>query len=179
MSKVITFSRVFPVHHPKKGAPTYFVEALVNNFMSLGYCIEEIDELCHSNPPLYEDMKHHKRHTIRAGERFKEGDLFSPRVWSGSPYRSGQIKIAEDILIKKIYRFEIDACGIPSINGKYLYIDLDATFSDDKVDAYELLALNDGLELDDFIQWFKVHPKTKEHAFTGQIICWDDSVNYL
>lgn len=28
MSKVITFSRVFPAYHPKKGQPTYFIEKI-------------------------------------------------------------------------------------------------------------------------------------------------------
>ena len=30
MSRVMTFSRVFPSYHPRKGDPTYFVEAILN-----------------------------------------------------------------------------------------------------------------------------------------------------
>lgn len=172
MSKVITFSRVFPAHHPKKGEPTYFVEALVNNFLSLGYCIEEIDELCHSNPPLDEDMKLHKRHTIRAGERFKAGDLFSPRVWSGQPYRSGQIILSEDILIKKVWKVDID------IYGDNIYVKVPTGKKDEwyMLSAGEV-AENDGLDYWNLLSWFKVHPKTEINTFSGQIICWDDSVN--
>ncbi|MGL4598529.1 MAG: hypothetical protein ACRCYO_13510 [Bacteroidia bacterium] len=33
MAKVITFSRVFPAHHPKKGQPTHFVEKVWANLV--------------------------------------------------------------------------------------------------------------------------------------------------
>ena len=35
------------------------------------------------------------------------------------------------------------------------------------------IAKNDGLEVSDFLNWFK-HPSN----FSGQIICWSDSVEY-
>jgi hypothetical protein len=34
MSKVLTFSRVFPSYHPKAGHPTYFVEKMLQWYWS-------------------------------------------------------------------------------------------------------------------------------------------------
>lgn len=65
-----------------------------------------------------------KGHTVRAGHRFKPGDIVSLRVWGNDvnpksgrsgPYHSKQIIIAPDIQVKKTWDFEIDACGIYSI----------------------------------------------------------------
>jgi hypothetical protein len=42
MSKVITFSRVFPSYHPKKGQPTYFVEKLYKSFLEKESQIEQV-----------------------------------------------------------------------------------------------------------------------------------------
>lgn len=67
MSRVITFSRVFPSYHP----------------------------IIPSAP-------------VTAG---KVGDKFSPRVWSGKPYRSKMITIAPDIEVKQIWDFERDEDG--------------------------------------------------------------------
>lgn len=40
-----------------------------------------------------------KYHTIRAGNRFKKGDYFSPRIWTDKPYASKQYQFHPDILI--------------------------------------------------------------------------------
>ena len=129
MSKVITFSRVFPAYHPKKGQPTFFVEKIWQSFginplfpspslsihnTHLPYDIVHLvgDDLVY----LHEyDPKHH---TIRAGNRWKVGDKFSPRVWSGKPYNSKQIIIAPDIEIKKVWEFEINENGYWMPNAK-------------------------------------------------------------
>jgi len=81
MSKVITFSRVFPKYHPKAGQPTYFVEKILAKA---------------------------KVHTIRNGNRWKVGDKFSPRIWSDKPYKSKQIIFSTDIEIKKVFSFSKD-----------------------------------------------------------------------
>ena len=174
--RVITFSRQFPVSHPKKGEPTFFPESIING---LGLHVEYIqrqkfdwmsDFALSLNDPKF--------HTIRAGNRWKVGDWFSPRVWSGKPYASKQIQFASDIQIKKIWEFEF-------INSTY-----NGEFGHDKgrwflidnivISDYErgLLAKNDGLDEDDFIDWFKCHPKKKE-TFKGQILCWNENINYL
>ena len=175
MSRVLTFSRTFPAYHPKAGQPTNFVEQIYN---SLGMDFTNrrwIGMLNEINPDQKEilagfvfggiDYKVSgiKRHTIRSGNRWKVGDKFSPRVWSGKPYQSKQIIIAPDIEVKKFWDITI-------LNA--------ATFFDTKIEGenfnqWTLLAGNDGLSAVDFIDWFK-----KDNIFSGQIICWDESVIY-
>jgi hypothetical protein len=100
-----------------------------------------------------------KYHTIRAGNRWKVGETFSARIWSGKPYRSKQVEFAQ-LPIKKIWNIEFDENGVIAIDG--FYTDKD----------YEI-AMNDGLAEDDFYSWF---PMGK--PFKGQIICWNENVNY-
>jgi hypothetical protein len=163
MSRVITFSRVFPSYHPRKGEDTNFIRGLIISLKG-----KEVAALNFGFDPEKYIPKHH---TIRQGNRWKVGDKFSPRVWSGKPYYSKQITIAPDIEIKKVWDIEIcDWCAMPSfiegappkfltINGKICH-DL------------ELLAKNDGLSLIDLLYWFD------KPFFKGQIICWNEKINY-
>jgi len=170
MSKVITFSRHFQKSHPKAGQPTRFVEKLVESFNDLG-CYKEEEDIEDGDFSLYEMIIQfpdfnfqkeniwRKHHTIRGGNRFKVGDKFSPRVWSGKPYASKQIIISPDIEVKQTWEFSFD--------GDWFFLN--------KSIVYELklseIAGNDGLSLNDFKAWF---PK----PFVGQIICWSDDVCY-
>ena len=169
MSKVITFSRVFPAYHPKKGQPTHFVEKLWKSLGNLNYQwdlvkVLQVSDALNVKMPYSEfEPKHH---TIRAGNRWKVGDKFSPRVWSGKPYNSKQIIIAPDITIVSVQKIEMDLNGIFSVDGKYL----------DEIHFLEL-AKNDGLEFNDMINWFMPnYDKPKE--FKGQIICWNENIEY-
>lgn len=165
MSKVIMFSRYFPSYHPRKGEPTYFVEKIWN---SIAYKPEIYLE---QFPIPYDELgidfskiDQEKHHTIRGGHRFKVGDWFSPRVWSGKPYKSKQIVIAPDIQVKKAWDFELTLDDLFYI-GKDLY-----AYSSSH-DALEVLAANDGLSQVDLLNWFN---KPSE----GQIICWNESIEY-
>lgn len=179
MSRVITFSRTFPAYHPRKGESTYFVEKIHQWYwdsFDLPYyslnemlhqlnpklSIEEIDNFVDS---IDQEKGHtHKGHTIRAGNRWKVGDKFSPRVWSGKPYNSKQIIIAADIEIKKLWDIEIK-------DGVFFIGDHLATnYGNPKI---KLLANNDGLNHSELLDWFK-YPK----PFKGQIICWNENINY-
>ena len=164
MSKVITFSRYFPSYHPRKGEETFFVEKFWE-----GIGESYFDQYKEARLGNFEP----KYHTIRAGNRWKVGDKFSPRVWSGKPRRSKQIIIAPDIEIKKIWDFEMDECGIFSIDSKYLLYD----FLSSEMDPEIKLAKNDGLSQDDFFHWFMPN-FNKPKAFKGQIICWNENINY-
>ena len=96
MSKVITFCKEFPKTHCQSGNPTYFAEKLLK---SLG--IEFVEKEAVSIAAGFTDLRkdsindfgamkdiqiqriselHEKKHTIRKGHRFKEGDLFSPPI---------------------------------------------------------------------------------------------------
>lgn len=162
MSKVITFSRTFPAYHPKAGQYTHFVEQIWN---SLG--ASYFDQVKGIDLSLSEDRKKH--HTIRAGSRWKVGDKFSPRVWSGKPYRSKQIVIAPDIEVKKVWTFEMK-----QDDGMFVsvYVNGVKFNNPSTLDKLMILANNDGLNIKDMADWFESKP------FTGQIICWNESVNY-
>lgn len=172
MSRVITFSRVFPKYHPKAGQPTYFVEKLWTDL----FWQNIIDNRNMDEPLLEEEIKNFytktfegKGHTIRKGNRWKVGDWFSPRVWGNDinpksgksgPYQSKQIMLTPLIQVKKIWNIRINmAYEILEING-----------NDDTI--LENIALNDGLSIDDFLYWFG------KKDFYGQIICWNENICY-
>lgn len=163
--RVITFSRYFPVSHPKKGDTTFFPEKILISLGLNGQYISEgkFDWLNDFSMGL-DDPKHH---TIRAGNRWKVGDKFSPRIWSGKPYASKQIEFAPPIEIKKIWSFMMSPSGFIAVNGKPL-----------PTDKTEDLIKNDGLEWGDFFDWFEIGMK-KGEPFRGQILCWNESVEYL
>ncbi|HTJ52578.1 MAG TPA: hypothetical protein VL443_24150 [Cyclobacteriaceae bacterium] len=165
MSKVITFSQKFPSYHPRKGESTLFIEKI---YAGLADIIPDFKIPNNANDfwdwhEYYSAVP--KYHTIRAGHRWKEGDWFSPRIWSGRPYNSKQIILAPDIQLKKVWDFDISGEeGKTYIDGRSL--------TDRNLYIHEI-ANNDGLEVIDFKNWFK-HPKT----FSGQILCWHEKINY-
>ena len=164
MAKVITFSRTFPAYHPKSGESTNFVEKF---WESVGLPDKEY---CFNLPDEYQSFLRQdnnviwaKHHTIRSGNRWKKGDYFSPRVWSGKPYNSKMITIAPDILITDILDFKI-------LNG-LIFIDGESFNFGEKI-IYNI-AKNDGLNRIDLLDWFK-YPA----PFSGQIIIWNESIKY-
>lgn len=171
MSKVITFSRTFPAYHPKAGQPTYFVEKFwkslwdQNKAHDIHKFQEPYDEHFHPFGAGSTNVHQYpgKHHTIRAGSRWSAGEYFSPRVWSGKPYGSKQIKIADDTLVEKTFDFIIDPLTAKLlVNGKEI--------SQSQIME---LAINDGLLAPDLLAWFN-WPK----PISGQIICWNPNINY-
>lgn len=187
--RVITFSRSFPAYMDKAGQPTFFVEKFLNlqwpgwrdsTFLRLLLAVNDrkikegklkeqqvIDFYCSLNPSITEV----KMHTIRAGHRWKEGDVTHAAVWSGRPYHTPQIIFAPDIELKKVWDITVkkwaDDWRIDFAN----YSCPGVVFPD--YSMVHTLAKNDGLSTQDFLDWFKF-PK----PFDGQIICWDENVNY-
>lgn len=177
--KVLTCSRHFPKGHPKAGQPTYFVEKIWKSIW---------DDYPGASNPLYpyweqydqafplafndkENIHQHqpKHHTIRAGNRWKTGDMASLRIWSGVPRRSKQIEFAQ-VEVKKVWDIEIS-------DGNYSIdtIQIGSFIPDSEL---AVIANNDGLSVEDFWSWFNVHPKKKGDVFWGQIICWSDKIDY-
>lgn len=191
MSRVITFSRTFPSYHPRAGEPTYFVEKIYNWYFGSmknldnnpgDYVINNM--ITRLNPELYQvngvevfinslstGIDTWKNHTIRAGHRWKVGDWFSPRVCSGKPYHSKQIIIAPDIQIKKEWPIKIDLTD--QYEDVYYFNELGDSIPIDT----KKLSINDGLNEQDFYDWFDT-PKNRKEIFDGQIICWNEKIEY-
>lgn len=164
MAKVITFSRVYPAHHPRKGEPTFFVEKLIEGFKQLGLTIPK-NELV--TKPFIRSLNFEKFdpkwHTIREGQRFKAGDWFSPRCWEGKPYNSKQIILCEDVQVKKTWDFNLTKDTF-YINGNALH--------ENSWEYINQFIKNDGfINIGDFTHWFK-------EGFEGQIICWNEKIQY-
>jgi len=164
MSKVITFSRVFPKYHPKAGQPTYFVEKILAGLADSQPLWKMPNHFTEYDWHMYYNCAEAKVHTIRNGNRWKVGDKFSPRIWSDKPYKSKQIIFSTDIQIKKVFSFSKD------LISEHFYLNGIETHPDDLME----IAKNDGLELSDLLLWFQ-YPK----PFNGQIICWSEDVSYL
>src|ERR1043165_7088741 len=170
--RVLTFSTSFPKGHPKAGSHTFFVERILS-------CIHDgqivLDNICDDLKPFINDFEliatgMPKGHTIRAGSRWKAGDMASLRIWSGVPRRSKQIEFAQ-VEVKKVWPVEI------YIGNLIVEIRIDEMSQ--SLEQKEVIAKNDALELIDFVNWFKIPPKAKKGiAFTGQIITWSPSINY-
>ena len=141
--QILTFSRVFPASHSKAGQPTGFEEKL---------------------------RAGSKIHTIRADkkgvwkkaeEAISEGRKYlSARVWTGRPYNSEQREIMTTGRI-----------GLQSITMTYSVDDpLPEAWVDGKQVPVELLAKNDGLSGEDFVEWFFGTKLYSGNVFEGVII---------
>lgn len=159
--RVITFSRYFPKKHPREGQPTFFVEKIWAGLADITDRMQGSVDMDWYE--YYNGVP--KWHTIREGNRWKVGDFFSPRFWSGKPYRSKQSLITEPIEIKKIWDFKKDEHGFYFINGSSTSFNM------------EDVARNDGLSMQDFDAWFYFIGSSKK-GFNGQIICWNEKISY-
>jgi hypothetical protein len=178
--KVITFSRYFPKGHPREGQQTGFVEKIWRYFLDAN---APMFPYWMDRHPLNIDIRscydcNAKHHTIRAGTRWKEGEHFNPKVWSGRPYHSKQIAFAPPIKIEKVWNFSLypgEKELMFSINNNSWAVD----WREGIHWNYRIgeIARNDGLDVDDFMHWFIPSVK-KDGKFFGQIICWNPNIDY-
>ena len=171
--KDIKFSPFFQKTHPCAGQPTYFIEKIWRYLIDS--CTDPAEKkelqtisffyLNQFDRELWDvskiDSMSNKSHTIRKGHRFKAGEYFAPKVWTGKPYRSKTYQFAPAIEIKKVFDFKITNNQVLIDGMLYATLDLNR------------VAKNDGLRLCDFFDWFQF-PKD----FDGQIICWNDQISY-
>lgn len=140
---IITFSKAFPPGHSKVGQPTGFESKLKAGT---------------------------KIHTIRAdakgwwdkcAEAINSGRKYlSLREWVGRPYNSEQRILGER-----------DKIGLQTITMSYSSEDeLPQAWVDGKKVPVEQLAKNDGLAVEDFVEWFFSTPLYKSNTFEGKII---------
>lgn len=146
-------SRKYPAAHPKAGQDTYFEIKLQNGIK--GYASDML---------LYYDkdfniVSERKIHTIRTNytlwsERIKEVQagkaVISIRQWTGKPYQSKQQEIRkitkEDNPAVEFLRMDLNTeeCYVSDRKGHPFTKEIDI----------EQLAINDGLNVYDFIDWF-------------------------
>jgi hypothetical protein len=185
MAKVRTLSQKFMKGHPNEGEPTLFVEKVLNS-LGIDYFDGEYLAMLHNlnkgkedviditgfffSLGMFQDTGEEKLHTIRSGHHFKKGDMIQLAVWSGKPYASPQIKICPPLEVVQVYDFNIindidDLTWIDIRNKYYHRLDMDINQS-----VLPMVAQNDGLSTQEFLDWFQVGKK----EFKGQVICWKD-----
>lgn len=167
--KVITFSTEFPKWVDSTDRKTWFPEKIWANFP-----YEQIRPIWDKIPPEIRD-KHFslfayeqqikcdwlKGTTIRAGRRWKVGDKFSPRIWTGKPYNSMQFAFLPELTVLKVEIFERNNYGNFFLNGRFL--------GDYQIDK---IAEHDGLGPGPFRSWF-------HQEFSGQRITFGQAaLNY-
>lgn len=156
----IKFATVFPSRHPRAGEPTHFVEKIWEAVPGDNILYDAINyEVLRPYAESFQSKKMWtpKRTTIRAGHRWKKGDMFMPKIWTGIPYRSKPIAICEPLEVLDVEDFTIGMDGIYWLNDDILTLK-----------ELEDIALVDGFdEVNDFELWFNVK---KGQTFDGQRI---------
>lgn len=166
MNKLLSFTRYYPAHHPKKGQLTYFVEQLLNFLEAKGTDVKTAEQ--RYTLPLAENYgitKGIKRHTIRRGFEWNTGEIIRPCIWEGKPHESRLVPLLLNLKIHSIWEIRCTHRSEIFLNGTRL--------SEIEVDV---LARNDGLRTEDLLQW--IQPLAGMPDFAGQIICWDSQISY-
>jgi hypothetical protein len=176
--KVLTFSRTFPAYHPKAGTLTFFPEKISGSLI-----LQNSLYMTKAEPHIqlvdkwFDSPKHH---TIRAGKRWKVGDWFKPVVWGNDinpksgrsgPYHSQQIQFAPPIQVTNTWDIRIRIIDFSPALGVQAVVTINGVNQTD----IAKIASNDGLDEEDFLQWFM---KKTDSEFEGQIICWDNKIEY-
>lgn len=136
---ILTLCKVFPVTHSQAGKPTEFGKHLQDGV--------KIHTVRGNNKDLWDQ----RADQIKAGKKY-----LSVREWSGRPYNSEQVELAQ---FQEIGLQHITITNSVSDPEPQCWVD------DKLVPIYEI-AKNDGLSVDDFKEWFL----TDTNVFEGVII---------
>lgn len=162
---VLVLSQAFLMGHSKAGKPNYFVQQLSN---ALHGCSEHKVQLPDGDSII---VRGKKLHTIRQNyeywkektEKINAGEMeLSIRVWSGNPYKSLQVEVAR-----------LSHVNIQLVEMSYSTEDAQPIVYIDNVlkpNIAEEMARNDGLQLEDWIEWFF----KKTNTFRGVILHFTD-----
>lgn len=184
MKRHVMFSRKFPAKHPRAGEPTHFMEKILNGLpdevlhpwvkIADWKALHKLAD-AHNAHSIYEEEPD-KHHTIRAGKSWKVGDILIPCMWEleGGRFTKGNKKIqcAPELEVVKVWDIEIEYYSISALRDcEAIKVVLDGTMM-----GYGQvhLAENDGLGYKDFRNWFMMDKK----SFSGQVICWNNEVEY-
>ncbi|WP_240597768.1 hypothetical protein [Duncaniella muris] len=139
---ILTLCKVFPVTHQRAKQPTGFEEKL--------NCGEKIHTIRGNNKGVWDS---------RYADIASGGKYLSIREWEGRPYNSQQREIARR-----------DQIGMQKITMTYGSDDaIPQAWVDGREVPVEALAKNDGLSVEDFVNWFfgSVH---EGNVFEGVVI---------
>lgn len=143
---ILTLCKVFPVTHQRAKQPTGFEEKL--------NCGEKIHTIRGNNKGVWDS---------RYADIASGGKYLSIREWEGRPYNSQQREIARR-----------DQIGLQKITMTYGTDDaVPQAWVDGRKVPVEELAKNDGLSVEDFVNWFfgSVH---EGNVFEGVVIHFTD-----
>ena len=142
---VLILSKIFPATHPRKGEPTGFREKF----------LAAIKQLKGEWWKLHTIRANYELWAKRIAEVQRGEAVLSVRMWSGRPYMSKQIEIAR---LTREDGIGIQGLGFINVWGCDRYV----------VDCYDAplsqLAHNDGLPVDDWLDWFKGYDKSRKLA---------------
>lgn len=138
---VLTLCRVFPVSHTKAGEPTGFEKKLKS--------ASKIHTIRYNKNGVWD--KRYK--DIASGKKY-----LSVREWTGRPYNSEQREFAR-----------YDKIGLQHITMTYDSEDAyPKIWIDNKKVPVEVVAKNDGLSVENFVEWF--FGNSKSNVFEGVVV---------
>lgn len=142
----ILFSTTFPYDHPRGGHATFFKEKIwraINNDTNLPWKIHTI--------------RKNYDYWYRQINSIKNSGYLSLRTWDGRPYHSRQIEFARisglNIGVQELTIKLEDGELVPYIDG--MLFDCWCDFVMSLEDPLTYIARNDGLSLQDWINWFR------------------------
>lgn len=138
---VLTLCRVFPVSHTLAGEPTGFEGKLKEG--------DKIHTIRYNNNGVWDG----RYKDIASGNKY-----LSVREWTGRPYNSEQREFAK-----------YDKIGLQHITMTYGVDDsVPQVWIDNKKVPVEIVAKNDGLTVEQFVEWF--FGKSKSNVFEGVVV---------
>ena len=155
----IMVSTRFPSDHPRKGQPTYFVEAIklaLGDFQDIHpHTIDQIEPKIHTIRKNYNMW-------VKRIKKVNEGKaVIDICYWKlpGGRYTPGNEAIAFATLDKN------SGCGVQkAVKIHYVYENKEAIQINGFDHPYDLVAQNDGLTEADFRAWFRKTPLNEELA---------------
>lgn len=144
---ILTLCKSFPVTHSRDGEATGFEEKLKEG--------RKIHTIRYNAKNVWDE----RRKDISSGKKY-----LSVREWTGRPYNSEQ---------RELFRF--DKIGLQHITMTYGSDDAyPQIWIDGTLVPIQEVAKNDGLSVDDFVEWF--FGNNKENTFEGVVIHFTDSI---
>ena len=142
---ILTLCKSFPVTHSKAGEATGFEKKLKEG--------AKIHTIRYNAKNVWDE----RYEGITSGKKY-----LSVREWTGRPYNSEQ---------RELSRF--DKIGLQHVTMTYGADDAyPQIWIDDKLVPIQEVAKNDGLSVEDFVEWF--FGNSKENVFEGVVIHFTD-----